>query len=466
MAGMGGGQFALWRGRAKRVKLAASPLSARTSRPVNAPLSPSLSEEQARLLDYIVDTRANVFLTGRAGTGKTTLTRALLKRLGPDAAVLAPTGVAAMHAGGQTLHSFFRLPPRLIQPGDVKRLKNARAIKALKVLVIDEISMVRSDMMWAIDAALRMNRDVSAPFGGVQMVLVGDLAQLPPIVQGEEAGYLEMAYGGPFFFHTPAFRDAGFTLVELETVYRQSDPDFIEILNAIREGEIRREQGRTLNERVTGRSALEASATHVVLTPTNAAAARINSARLDALVGEPRLLPGKVEGEFEERVRPTDDPLILKPGARVMLIRNDPAGRWVNGSLGEVASFSAEGVRVRVNGDIHTVEPVKWERHRYGFDAKTEALKKETLGAFEQYPLRLAWAMTIHKAQGLTLDQVFLDLPGRLFAHGQAYVALSRARSLEGLELSRGLAPSDLVVDPRIFDVRSYCDPLPPGLLS
>lgn len=429
-------------------------------------LSPHLSEEQTRLVDYIVSTGANVFLTGRAGTGKTTLTRALLRQLGAGAAVLAPTGVAAMHAGGQTLHSFFRLPPRLIEPADVKRLKNSRVVKALKTLVIDEISMVRSDMMWAIDAALRMNRNVSAPFGGVQMVLVGDLAQLPPIVQGEEAAYLEMAYGGPFFFHTPVFRDAGFTLVELETVYRQSDPDFIEILNNIREGEIRREQGRRLNEQVTGRSAIEASETHVVLTPTNAAAARINTARLEALVGEPRLLPGKVEGQFEERVRPTDEPLVLKPGARVMLIRNDPAGRWVNGSLGEVVSFSPDGVKVRVNGDTHTVEPVKWERFRYSADAKAETLKKETIGAFEQYPLRLAWAMTIHKAQGLTLDKVYLDLPGRLFAHGQAYVALSRARSLEGLELSRGLAPSDLIVDERIFDVRSFCDPLPKGLLG
>lgn len=432
---------------------------------MNAPLSTHLSPDQARLVEHIVSSGTNVFLTGRAGTGKTTLTRALLKRLGSKAAVLAPTGVAAMHAGGQTLHSFFRLPPRLIEPADVKRLKNARAIKALEVLVIDEISMVRSDMMWAIDAALRMNRNSSAPFGGVQMVLVGDLAQLPPVVQGEEAAYLEMAYGGPFFFHTPVFRDAGFTLIELETVYRQSDPDFVEILNAIREGEIRRDQGRRLNERVTGRSALEASETHVVLTPTNAAAARINSARLDALVGEPRLLPGKVEGQFEERVRPTDEPLILKPGARVMLIRNDPAGRWVNGSLGEVVAFCADGVKVHVNGQTHTVEPVKWERFRYTADAGAETLKKETVGAFEQYPLRLAWAMTIHKAQGLTLDKVYLDLPGRLFAHGQAYVALSRARSIEGLELSRGLAPSDLITDERIFDVRSYCDPLPKGLL-
>jgi len=430
------------------------------------PLTPSLSEEQARLIDYIVETRANVFLTGRAGTGKTTLTRALLKQLGSKAAVLAPTGVAAMHAGGQTLHSFFRLPPRLIEPADVKRLKNARAVKALEVLVIDEISMVRADMMWAIDASLRMNRNSSAPFGGVQMVLVGDLAQLPPVVQGEEAGYLEMAYGGPFFFHTPAFRDAGFTLVELETVYRQSDPDFIEILNAIREGEIRRDQGRRLNEQVTGRGALEASETHVVLTPTNAAAARINAARLEELVGEPRLLPGKVEGQFEERVRPTDEPLVLKPGARAMLIRNDPAGRWVNGSLGTVADVTPDGVRVRVGEDTHTVEPVKWERFRYTADPRTESLKKETIGAFEQFPLRLAWAMTIHKAQGLTLDKVYLDLPGRLFAHGQAYVALSRARTLEGLELSRGLAPSDLITDPRIFDVRSYCDSLPKGLLG
>lgn len=415
---------------------------------------------------HALSRRPNLFITGRAGTGKTTLTRELLKRLGPNGAVLAPTGVAAMHAGGQTLHAFFRLPPRLIEPGDVKRLRNARAVKALETLVIDEISMVRSDMMWAIDASLRLHRESAQPFGGVQVIAVGDLAQLPPVVRGEEAAYLDMAHGGPFFFHTPSFRDARFQMAELGEVFRQADPDFIAILNGLRDGSLTRDQGALLNTRVTGRSGLEASETHVVLTPTNQAAWRINSARLAALPGEAKSFSGVVEGTFEDKAMPTEDPLTLKPGARVMMIRNDPGGRWVNGSLGVVEGFSAQGVRVTVDGETHTVEPAKWERHRYGFDAGKNELKKETVGAFTQYPLRLAWAMTIHKAQGLTLDRVYLDLPGRMFAHGQVYVALSRARSLEGLELSRGLRPSDIIVDERVFDVKSYCEPLPGGVLD
>lgn len=427
-------------------------------------VAPTLSPQQEAVADFAVNGGAHLFLTGRAGTGKTTVTRAILKRLGSKAAVLAPTGVAAMNAGGQTLHSFFRLPPRLITPGDVRRLRNARAVRALTTLVIDEISMVRSDLMQAVDASLRLNRDSNEPFGGVRMVLVGDLAQLPPIAQGEEGAFLEEVYGGPFFFHAPSFRDAGFTMVELYQVHRQADPDFVEILNAVREGALDRDLTERLNERVTGRSGLEASSTHVVLTSTNQAASNINNARLDGITAEPRGFAGKVEGEFDPRLFPTDDPLILKAGARVMMIRNDPGGRYVNGSIGEVLGFTTDGVKVRVNGEDVTVEKVSWERMRYAADQQTGKLKRETIGSYAQYPLRLAWAMTIHKAQGLTLDRVFLDVSRRLFAHGQAYVALSRARSLEGLELSHALRPTDIITDPRLFEVSSFTDPAPAWL--
>jgi len=424
----------------------------------------TLSPDQQAVVDYAISGGAHLFLTGRAGTGKTTVTRAILERLGPKAAVVAPTGVAAMNAGGQTLHSFFRLPPRLITPGDIRRLRNARVVKALSTLVIDEISMVRSDMMQAVDFSLRLNRDSSEPFGGVRIILVGDLAQLPPIAQGEEGAFLEETYGGPFFFHAPAFRDAGFTMVELTQVHRQADPEFVEVLNAVRDGELTDDLAEILNDRVTGRIGLEASGTHVVLTPTNHAASNINQARLEGLPGEPRGFSGKVEGEFDPRLFPTDDPLVLKVGARVMMIRNDPGGRYVNGSIGEVMGFSGDGVKVHVNGQIVTIEPVSWERMRYATENATGKLKRETIGSYVQYPLRLAWAMTIHKAQGLTLDKVYLDVSRRLFAHGQAYVALSRARSLEGLELSRPLRPSDIITDQRLFDVKSFCDPAPLGI--
>ena len=426
----------------------------------------TLSGEQARLLDHLLTRRPNVFITGRAGTGKTTLLKAFMARAGGRAAVLAPTGVAAMNAGGQTLHSFFRLPPRLIEPSDIKRLRNARAVQALETLVIDEISMVRADLMWGIDAALRRNRDRNEPFGGVQMVLVGDLAQLPPVINREEAGYLEMSYGGPFFFHPPSFRDAGFTLIELETVHRQSDPDFIDILNAVREGELREDQAGRLNARVTGRTGLEASATHVVLTATNDAAHAINRQRLEALPTAPHVFEARIEGQFDPRAMPSENPLILKRGARVMLTRNDPAGRWVNGSLAEVEGFDEKAVRVRIGQEVYAVEAQKWERQAYAFDADKQALVKDVKGALTQYPLRLAWATTIHKAQGLTLDRVYIDVSRRLFAHGQAYVALSRARSLEGLELSRPLRPDDIITDPRIFDVGAFCDPAPKSVMG
>ncbi|MFS2316299.1 ATP-dependent RecD-like DNA helicase [Maricaulis sp. D1M11] len=427
--------------------------------------APTLSESQNRLLTWLLRDRPNVFLTGRAGTGKTTLMREFLRRAGSRAAVLAPTGVAAMQAGGQTIHSFFHFPPRLIEGRDIKKVRHRRAIQALHTLVIDEISMVRSDMMWAIDAALRLNRDSAEPFGGVQIILVGDLAQLPPVIQGAEAEYLELSHLGPFFFHPPSFRDAGIQMVELEEVFRQSDEDFIDILNAVRDGDIDGDQAERLNERVTGLSGLEASLTHVVLTATNEAANRINQARLQGLNTPGRSFDAKIEGQFDPRLFPMDNPLFLKIGARVMLTRNDPGGRWVNGTLGEIEGFDEAAVRVRIGDQVYAVEPQKWERNAYEFDPAKQGLTQSVKGAYTQYPLRLAWAMTIHKAQGLTLDKVYLDLARRLFAHGQAYVALSRARTLDGLELSRPLTPQDIIADPRIFDVKSFCDPAPSSVL-
>ncbi|WP_421789473.1 ATP-dependent DNA helicase [Hyphobacterium sp.] len=400
---------------------------------------------------------AHIFLTGRAGTGKTTLLRRFLETQAGQAAVVAPTGVAAMNASGQTIHSFFRLPPRLIEPQDVKRLRHARVLKELETLVIDEISMVRADMMAAIDRSLRMHRDSAEPFGGVRMIVVGDLAQLPPVVDGEIAQYLDEVYGGPFFFNAPGFREAGFLRIELDTVFRQSDPDFIDILAAVREARVSGREAALLNERVTQATGFDASASHVVLTPTNQAAHDINTARLNALPGEMKAYSSRTEGQFDPRLYPTDDPLILKVGARVMMIRNDPSGRWVNGTMGEVAALEDDAVRVRTGADTHRIEPAAWERYSYTYDAAKKSIDKSVVGAFKQMPLRLSWAMTVHKSQGLTLEKVYIDFSRGMFAHGQAYVALSRARSLEGLRLSRALSPRDLVVDPRIHDVSAFC---------
>lgn len=395
--------------------------------------------------------QGNLFLTGRAGTGKTTLLRRFLAEASEKAIVLAPTGVAAMQAGGQTIHSFFNFPPRLIEPNDIRRLRTVRVAKAIDTLIIDEISMVRADMLDAIDRSLKLNRGSKRPFGGVRMILSGDLYQLPPVVTGDEGAILEERFGGAYFFHAPAFRGGEFALLALKHVFRQDDPKFLALLNALRAGKLTPMDESVLKDLVRGRSAIDASRTHVVLTPNNANAARINQARLDELPGAPHLFAAAIEGEFDNKSYPTDAALTLKKGARVMLVRNDPEGRWVNGTIGTVEGFTPIAVKVSIDGRVHEVEPAAWEKFRYNFDTGAKKIDRKVIGTFKQIPLRLAYAVTIHKAQGLTLDKVYIDFDRGLFAHGQAYVALSRARALEGLELSRAMTQRDLVIDRNAF---------------
>ncbi len=395
--------------------------------------------------------QGNLFLTGRAGTGKTTLLRRFLSEASEKAIVLAPTGVAAMQVGGQTLHSFFNFPPRLIEPTDIRRLRMVRVAKAIDTLIIDEISMVRADMLDAIDKSLKLNRGSKRPFGGVRMIVSGDLYQLPPVVRGEEADILNARYGGAYFFRAPAFREAEFALLALKHVFRQEDPRFLALLNALRAGRLTPMDETVLAGLVRGRSAIDASHTHVVLTPNNANAQRINQARLDALTTPARVFNADIKDEFDEKSYPTEAALTLKIGARVMLVRNDSEGRWVNGTIGTVEGFSSAGVQVSIDGRTHDIEPAAWEKYKYDFNADTKKVERRITGIFRQYPLRLAYAVTIHKAQGLTLDKVYIDFDRGMFAHGQAYVAFSRARSLEGLEVSRAIRPRDLVIDREAF---------------
>lgn len=395
--------------------------------------------------------QGNLFLTGRAGTGKTTMLRRFLEEAGENTVVLAPTGVAAMNAGGQTIHSFFKFPPRLIEEADIKRLRGARLIKAIETMIIDEISMVRADMLDAIDKSLQLNRGNKRPFGGVRMILSGDLHQLPPVARGEEAEILNERYGGHYFFNAPGFKQAEFALLALKHVFRQEDPRFLALLGAMRQGRLAPTDERLLEGAVSGRTAVEASETHVVLTPNNANAFRINQARLADLPGKSHEFEANVQGQFDEKSFPTEADLELKKGARVMLIKNDPEGRWVNGSLATVEGFKGDNVWVELDGHIHEIEPAAWEKYKYTLDTETKKVSREVVGTFKQVPLRLAYAVTIHKAQGLTLDKVFIDFDRGMFAHGQAYVAFSRARTLEGLEISRTLRPRDMVIDRNAF---------------
>ena len=397
----------------------------------------------------------NIFLTGRAGTGKTTLLRKFLDRVGDKAVVLAPTGVAAVNVGGQTIHSFFKLPPRMLDPGDIKRLPNGRVIRAMETLIIDEVSMVRADMLDAIDRSLKLNRKNRRPFGGVRVILSGDLHQLPPVVRGEEVQILQERFGGAYFHKAPAFADGAFSLLALKHVFRQDDPDYLNMLGAMRNGRVGEAEIATIQSRVSRRTALEASETHVVLTPNNASAWRINQSRLEALDTAKRTFEAEIKGEFDDRSHPTEQELELKLGARVMVLKNDPEGRWVNGSIGLVEGFEEDSVLVKIGRDVQRIEPALWEKYKYTVDKETEKVSREVVGAFKQVPLRLAYAVTVHKAQGLTLEKVYIDFDSGMFTHGQAYVAFSRARSLEGLELSRPLRPRDLVIDRGAFDFGS-----------
>ncbi len=419
--------------------------------PATDPTPASVYAQPAEWVARGAGAQGNLFLTGRAGTGKTTLLRRFMAEAGETAIVLAPTGVAAMNAGGQTLHSFFKFPPRLIEPQDAKRLRTARLMKAAETLIIDEISMVRADMMDAIDRALKLNRGSKRPFGGMRMILSGDLHQLPPVVRGDETEILAERYGGPYFFNAPAFQEGEFALLALKHVFRQAEPRFLALLGAMRQGRLTPPDEALLADLVSGRDAITASETHVVLTPNNANAYRINQARLDELGGRQKVFEARVHGTFDEKSYPTEADLELKIGARVMLIKNDPEGRWVNGSLATVEGFNGASVIVALNGHVYEIEPAAWEKYRYNLDPETKKVSREVVGTFKQVPLRLAYAVTIHKAQGLTLDKVYIDLDRGMFAHGQAYVAFSRARDLQGLEISRTLRPRDLVLDRNAF---------------
>lgn len=406
--------------------------------------------EYQAALDFLNDGAGNLFVTGRAGTGKSTLLRALCARMQDEHVILAPTGLAAVNVGGQTIHSFFGLPPRLIRPDDIRRSRNGSVMRRLKLLIIDEVSMVRSDLMWAIDQALRINRGrPREPFGGVRLVLFGDLHQLPPVVQeAEVAEHLESAHGGPFFFSVGALREGvGTHLLELSHVFRQSDEALITVLNHVRDGEADEADLETLNERVSPIRTLAEGEPYVILTPTNAAAQRINLAFLDALPGTARIYTANVTGEFSDSAQPTDQTLTLKVGAKVILLRNDADRRWVNGSIARISRLDEKRVFITLDGKEYEIEPASWESRRYAFDQAEGKIVETVAGTFRQFPMRLAWALTIHKSQGLTLDKVYIDLGRGTFAHGQAYVALSRCRTLEGLALARRLLPRDILFD-------------------
>lgn len=419
-----------------------------------------LSPEQQAVFDRIETTRENIFVTGRAGTGKSTLLNHLSWNTSKQIVICAPTGVAALNVGGQTIHSLFRLPIGLIADHDIEQNADTRKLlNTIETLVIDEISMVNADLVDAIDRSLRQARAKPLePFGGVQVVLFGDPFQLAPVPgDADERAYFTDRYRSMWFFDAKVWEQTELTIFELGTVHRQADPEFRWMLNAVRHGMVTAEIAGRLNS--TGaRTPPEDGA--ITLATTNGTVTRINASRLGRLPGRTLTARAQVEGDFGGRAYPADESLELKPGAQVMFLRNDPDQRWVNGSIGVIRRIDAT-VWVDVDGDVHEVHPSTWERFKYSYDPVTKKLTKDVVAEFTQFPLRLAWAVTIHKSQGKTYDSAIVDLGPRTFAPGQTYVALSRITSLEGLYLTRPLRPSDIIVDENVVRFMSRVQAIP-----
>lgn len=439
---------------------------------------PALSAEQEALFRLIEDTNEHVFVTGRAGTGKSTLLQHLAWHTKKQIAVCAPTGVAALNVEGQTIHSLFRLPIGLIGPSDEKQSDATRKIlNAIETLVIDEISMVNADLMDAMDRSLRMARGRrSEPFGGVQVVMFGDPYQLAPVPpRGDELRYVQDHYRSFWFFDAHVWageepaadglidvgrHGADLHIRELVDIHRQADPGFKAMLNAVRHGHVTADIAQVLNDAGARTPPDDDDEPVITLATRNDIVNSINRRHLLALAGREQTAVAEISGDFGrgDAAYPADPELKLKVGAQVMFLRNDRGAfpdppRWVNGSIGRVVRIAGGTVRVELDGEEVEVEPAVWEKYRYAYDPGSKSLTREIVAEFTQFPLRLAWAVTIHKSQGKTYDRAVVDLGSGAFAPGQTYVALSRLTSLDGLYLSRPLRPSDIKVDP---DVRRF----------
>lgn len=415
-----------------------------------------LTPEFQLALKLLEGSNAHLCITGKAGTGKSTLLRYFRETTKKNIAVIAPTGIAAIHVGGQTVHSLLRFPPRFLERNDVRAAgKNRLIIQKLDALIIDEVSMVRADLMDAIDWSLRVNRgQMGSPFGGVQMVFFGDLYQLPPVVDAGMRGIFEQRYESPFFFSADVFQSLELGYIELTRNFRQTDQEFVSLLNRIRDNECAAGDLNELNRRWVG-GKVSAGEDAVTLTTTNRGAAEINHQRLSQLQKPQFEYEAAISGKFEGSAYPADKVLVLRPGAQVMLLRNDSGKRWVNGSIGHIACLSRNSVTVSMEGTHYAIPKERWEKIQYKWNPETEKIEREVIGIFEQYPIKLAWAITIHKSQGQTLTDVIIDMESGAFAHGQLYVALSRCTSLSGIKLKTPIRQSDIIFDSRVLDFRN-----------
>ena len=425
----------------------------------------TLGSEQKYVYDLMNETQENLFITGKAGTGKSVLLQYFVKHTQKQVAVVAPTGVAALNIGGQTIHSLFGMDLGVQNPDNFSKVsdmgyKKREILNSLQVLVIDEISMVSVDIMDMIDAKLKYARDNQEPFGGCQIIVFGDLYQLPPVVpNGQISRYMEDRYTTTYFFGIDEIRNHPFKIIELQHVFRQKDPVFINILNDIRLGKT----SKAVLEDINSCCILPPKdEKYITLTGDNATADNINRKKLDALPTKEFIYTGEVTGDIKQASMPTDLNLRLKVGAHVMMIKNDRTenssddkrkkSRWVNGTLGVISQLTDNGIKVKINGVSHWIDKAVWEKYQYSYDASTKSLKKDVVATFSQYPIKLAYAITIHKSQGQTYDAVKVDLTKGAFTNGQTYVALSRCRSMSSLYLASALKQEDIKVSQEVVN--------------
>lgn len=428
-----------------------------------------LNPQFQKALDLLENSNSHLFITGKAGTGKSTLLNYFRNQTKKNHVVLAPTGIAAVNIEGQTIHSFFGFHPGITTIEAKKAAQNRRdtsIFRKLEIIIIDEVSMVRADLMDCMDIFLRTVRKNDAPFGGIKTVFIGDLYQLPPVVTNEEKEIFSQVYNSPYFFDSDVIKnifnqlDTELEFIELQTIYRQTDIEFIDLLNSVRNKTITSKDIIYLNQR--NQPDADITDDYIHLVTVNKQADDININKLNRLPGKLYTLSGEISGDFDKKSLPTDIELNLKVGARVMFVKNDMIGRWINGTLGTVTKiiedeFDETVVEVKIdNGSKVKVEPVSWSNYTSKFNPSNQSIEREEIGKFTQIPLKLAWAITIHKSQGKTFDKVILDIGYGAFAHGQTYVALSRCRTFEGLVLKKPIKYSDVIMDERVKVFLNY----------
>ena len=409
-----------------------------------------LTKEFLEAFKVMHETSKNVFITGNAGTGKSTLLEYFREKTKKNTAIVAHQGITALKAKGQTIHSFFKFPIHFVTKKDVKTLRDRELVRRLDTLIIEEVSMVGADIFDAIDISLRKNRNIDKPFGGVQIILFGDVMQLDPIIGGEEELYEKFYPDGPYFFNSNIYKECEFKKIELTETFRQKEKKFVNLLNKIRQGSISKNELESLNSQIIEYENLPKDV--IVLAPRNNKVDDINLSKLYELKTKTFIYSAIVKGSFKDSEAPVERELKLKVGAQVMVAKNDtdPEKRWVNGSIGVIQHLSQDEVKVLIKGKLYSIGKAKWEKFNYQINGSF--IQQKVVGSFIQFPFKLAWAVTIHKSQGQTFDKIALDLDTGAFAHGQTYVALSRGKTLGNTFILSKINQKDIIFDNRVKD--------------